>query len=79
MGDLPGLVFVRDQKLVFGSTLDALRADFLSSADIARSTLYLTGAWWIDQGSSQALVDAGVSNVVLSRRWIRQFLQIVSL
>lgn len=79
MGDLPGLVFVRDQKLVFGSTLDALHADFLSSADIARSTLYLTGAWWVDQEASKALVHAGVSNVVFSRRWIRQFLQIVSL
>ncbi|MBP6085537.1 dihydrofolate reductase [Candidatus Gracilibacteria bacterium] len=79
MGDLPGLLFVRERKLLFGSTLDALGADFLANVDIACSTLYLTGAWWVDQEASQALVDAGVSNVVLNRRWIRQFLQIVSL
>jgi len=40
------------------------------------STEYMFGHWWCCEGCQKAMADAGVTHVVISKKWTQQFLDI---
>lgn len=44
--------------------------------ELAESTLYLYGHWWCCEPCSQKLLVAGVSTIIISKEWARNYLKI---